>query len=208
MPTSRKVISAAVEGLMDEMVLRALIQHVGAQAGGFFGKHGKQYLLKNFQAYLRAARLEPWIVMIDLDHDSDCPLQVRRSWLVHAGAQEPLPLLCFRIAKREVEAWLLADRERIAEFLGVPKRLVEPDPERLDDPKKTMMGLVARSKMKHLKAEMLPPPGSFREVGPAYNSRLIQFVMDPRAGWRPEIAAASSESLRRAVACLRKLAAA
>jgi hypothetical protein len=193
---------------MDEMVLRALIQHVGAQSGGFFGKHGKQYLLKNFQAYLRAARLEPWIVMIDLDHDSDCPLQVRRNWLLRVGAQEPLPLLCFRIAKREVEAWLLADRERIAKFLGVPKRFVESDPERLDDPKKTIMSLVARSKMKHLKAEMLPTPGSFREVGPAYNSRLIQFVMDPSAGWRPDIAAASSESLRRALACLRKLAAA
>jgi hypothetical protein len=191
---------------MDEMVLRALIQHVGAQPGGFFGKHGKQYLLKNFQAYLRASRLNPWIVMIDLDHDSDCPLHVRRKWLLRAGAQEPLPLLCFRIAKREVEAWLLADGERIAEFLGVPARLVAPDPEQLDDPKKAIIGLVARSRRRRLKAEMLPRPGSFRDVGPAYNSRLIQFVMDPRAGWRPDIAARSSESLRRALACLRKLA--
>ena len=207
MPATTKIISAAVEGVMDEVVLRTLIQHVGAQPGGFYGKHGKQYLSKYFQAYLRAARLEPWVVMIDLDHDSDCPAMVRRNWLFRAGAQESLPLLCFRIAKREVEAWLLADRERIAQFLGVPARFVEPDPEQLDDPKTAIIRLVERSRIKQLKAEMLPRPGSFRDVGPAYNSRLIQFVTNRGRGWRPEIAAQSSESLRRALACLRRLVA-
>ena len=51
-----KIISAAVEGVMDEVVLRSLIHHVGAQPGGFYGKHGKQYLLKYIQAYVRADR--------------------------------------------------------------------------------------------------------------------------------------------------------
>lgn len=204
-----KVISAAVEGVMDEVVLRSLIQHVGATPGGFYGKHGKQYLLKYMQAYVRAARLEPWVVMIDLDHDSDCPVPVRRNWLLRGGAHEQaIPLLCFRIAIREVEAWLLADRERIAAYLGVPARWVTCEPEALDDPKTEIISLVARSRIKRLKAEMLPRPGSFRDVGPAYNSRLIQFVMNARNGWRPEVAAQTSESLRRAIACLRRLAAA
>ena len=203
-----KIISAAVEGVMDEVVLRSLIHHVGAHPGGFYGKHGKQYLLKYMQAYVRAARIEPWVVMIDLDHDADCPVPVRRNWLLRGGAHEPTPLLCFRIAIREVESWLLADRERIAEFLGVPARWVTREPETLDDPKHAIISLVARSRLKRLKSEMLPRPGSFRDVGPAYNSRLIQFVMNRRVGWRPEVAAQSSESLRRAIACLRKLAAA
>lgn len=193
---------------MDEVVLRSLIHHVGAQPGGFYGKHGKQYLLKYMQAYVRAARLEPWVVLIDLDHDADCPVPVRRNWLLRGAAHDPVPLLCFRIAIREVEAWLLADRERIAEFLGVPARWVTRHPEALEDPKREIIGLVARSRVKRLKAEMLPRPGSFRDVGPAYNSRLIQFVMCSRNGWRPEVAAQSSESLRRALACLRRLAAA
>ena len=193
---------------MDEVVLRSLIHHVGAQPGGFYGKHGKQYLLKYMQAYVRAARLEPWVVMIDLDHDADCPIPVRRNWLLRGGAHEQnIPLLCFRIAIREVESWLLADRERIAEFLGVPPRWVTNEPEALDDPKGAIISLVARSRLKRLKSEMLPRPGSFRNVGPAYNSRLIQFVMNRRDGWRPEVAAHSSESLRRAIACLRRLAA-
>ena len=191
---------------MDEVVVRALIQHVGAQPGGFYGKHGKQYLLKYVQAYARAARLEPWVVLIDLDHDADCPVPVRQKWLLRAGVHEPVPQLCFRIAIREVEAWLLADRERIATFLGVPVRWVAENPEELDDPKRAIISLVARSRLKRIKAEMLPRPGSFRDVGPAYNSRLIQFVMNRGHGWRPEVAAQSSESLRRAIACLRRLA--
>jgi hypothetical protein len=193
---------------MDEMVLRALMHHVGARPGGFYGKHGKQYLLKYMRAYVGAASLEPWVVMIDLDHDSDCPVPVRRNWLLRGGTHEPTPLLCFRIAIREVESWLLADRERIAGFLGVPVGYVEKNPETLDDPKRAIISLVARSRIKRLKAEMLPRPGSYRDVGPAYNSRLIQFVMNHRSGWRPEVAAQSSESLRRAIACLRRLAAA
>lgn len=191
---------------MDEVVLRALIRHVGAKAGGFYGKHGKQYLLKYMQAYVRAARMEPWVVLIDLDHDSDCPLPVRRNWLLRGGVQKPLPQLCFRIAIREVEAWLLADRERMAAFLGVPARWITKQPEALEDPKQEIICLVARSRLKRLKKEMLPRAGSFRDVGPAYNSRLIQFVMNNHNGWRPEVAAQSSESLRRAIACLRRLA--
>jgi hypothetical protein len=204
-PSQPRVISAAVEGMMDEMVLRALLRHVGLRPGAFYGKHGKQYLLKYMPAYIRAARMEPWVVMIDLDHDSDCPLPVRRNWLLRGGAHEPLPLLCFRIAIREVESWLLADRERIAGFLGVPARWVSAQPEMLEDPKKAIIGLVARSRHKRLKAEMLPRPGSYRDVGPAYNSRMVQYVMNRRTGWRPEVAAQSSESLRRAIACLRRL---
>ncbi len=192
---------------MDEVVLRALIQHVGAQPGGFYGKHGKQYLLKYMHAYARAAKIEPWIVLIDMDHDADCPVPVRRNWMLRSGFHEPLPMLCFRIAIREVESWLLADRERIAQFLGVPAKIVPQNPEALHDPKHEIVTLAARSRLKRIKSEMIPRPESYRAVGPAYNSRLIQFVMDRKNGWRPEIAAQSSESLRRAIACLRRLAA-
>ncbi|MSO21586.1 MAG: hypothetical protein EXQ56_14265 [Acidobacteria bacterium] len=115
--------------------------------------------------------------------------------------------MCFRIAVREIEAWLLADRERLALFLGVPKRCVTEHPEAVPDPKHEIITLAARSRMRRLKQDMVPRENSGRDVGPAYNSRLIQFVMDEQNGWRPEIAAQSSESLRRAIACLRRLAA-
>jgi hypothetical protein len=49
---------------------------------------------------------------------------------------------------------------------------------------------------------MVPRPESGRQIGPAYTSRLIQFVEDTQAGWRPEVAAAVSDSLAR---CLRSL---
>lgn len=41
-------------------------------------------------------------------------------------------------------------------------------------------------------------------MGPAYPARLIEYAA---TAWRPEVAARNAESLRRAVACLRRLVA-
>ena len=42
---------------------------------------------------------------------------------------------------RAVEAWLLADTERIAAFLRIARVKVPGDPETLDNPKATMVAL-------------------------------------------------------------------
>ena len=110
--------------------------------------------------------------------------------------------MCFRIVVREVEAWLLADRERIANYLGIPRRLVPSEPELVHDPKKLMIRLAMHSRHRRIRYEMVPHPGSGREVGPAYNSRLIEYVENKNRGWRPEIAARHSESLAR---CMHRL---
>ena len=109
--------------------------------------------------------------------------------------------MCFRIAVREIEAWLLADRRALAEFLEVPLARVPAAPERVADPKRAMVGLAARSRSMDVRRDMVPRPGSGREVGEAYDARLIEFV---QRRWRPEEAAKRSESLRRALACLRR----
>jgi hypothetical protein len=49
---------------------------------------------------------------------------------------------------------------------------------------------------------MIPREGSGRAVGPAYTSRLIEYV---ETAWRPREAAQRSESLRRALVCLERL---
>jgi hypothetical protein len=113
--------------------------------------------------------------------------------------------MCFRVVVREVEAWLLADRERLASFLGVPISRVPRDPESVDDPKGQMVALARRSLRRDIREDMVPRPQSRREVGPAYSSRLIEFADDVVDGWRPLVAAKSSDSLHRCIRCLSRL---
>ena len=191
-------ISAAVEGLVDEAVVRKLIAHAGATPGPVYGKQGKSLLRQKIAGYNNAARRAPWMVLVDLDHDEVCAPPLRDAWL-----PQPAERLCFRVAVREVEAWLLADTQRLAAFLGVSPARVPADPERLDDPKTAMVNLARSSRRRAIQEDMVPREGSGRQVGPAYSSRLIEFAS---SSWRPDVAARRSDSLRRAIDCLRRLA--
>jgi hypothetical protein len=194
------LISGAVEGLLDEAVVKRLITHVGGRPGPIYGKSGKTQLLRRLEGYNQAARFAPWAILVDLDQDAECAPPFRTTCLA-----EPAPNLCFRIAVREVEAWLLADRERLARFLAVPQRAVPFDPEAVASPKDAMAQLALRSRRRDIREDIAPRPRSGRRVGPAYSSRLIQFVADATQGWRPEIAAQSSTSLERCLRCLNRL---
>jgi hypothetical protein len=194
------VVSGAVEGLLDEAVLKRLISHAGGQPGPIYGRKGKAQLLLRLPGYNLAAQFAPWAVLVDLDQDGNCAPPILPSWL--AG---PSVNMCFRIAVREVEAWLLADREHLAHFLAVPPRRIPADPETLASPKDTMTQLAQKSRRREVREDMSPRPGSGRRVGPAYSSRLIQFVADLQQGWRPDIASQSADSLRRCVKCLERL---
>lgn len=191
-------ISAAVEGIVDEAVARKLIVFAGAIPGPVHGKQGKPFLRQRIAGYKAAAQHSPWIVLVDLDRDHDCAPPLRAAWL----PQSP-PHLCFRVAVRAVEAWLLADPERIADFLGVARGKVPTDPETLDDPKAAMVALARASRRREVREDMVPRDGSGRPVGPAYASRLIEFAS---SSWRPAVAAKRAESLRRAIDCLKRLA--
>ena len=113
--------------------------------------------------------------------------------------------MCFRVAVRELEAWILSDSERVADFLGVSPGRVPANPDLLTDPKATMVGLAQASRRNDIRQDMVPRPGSGQRVGPAYASRIIEFVQDTGGGWRPDIAERNSDSLRRCVAAIRRL---
>lgn len=192
------VISAAVEGLVDEAVVQNLIIHAGATPGPVYGKQGKQYLREKINGYNNAAKRTPWIILVDLDREHDCVPPMRSSWLV-----QPAVFLCFRVAVREVEAWLMADSERLAAFLGVGRTRIPADSEKLDNPKTAMVDLARNSRRRAIREDMVPREKSGRQVGPAYTSRLIEFVTK---FWRPDVAVRRSDSLKRAINCLKRLA--
>jgi len=103
------VFSADVEGPTDEVVLRKIVESCGAALGTVYGKTGKTHL----HHYNQAASFSPWIVLIDLDQDANCAPTAKTAWLATSATQ-----MCFRIAVRAVESWLLADRESLAAFLS------------------------------------------------------------------------------------------
>jgi hypothetical protein len=191
------VISGALEGLVDEAVVRRLVEQRGAVLGQVHGKNGKPHLRQRLAGYNQAARLFPWIVLIDLNRDADCAPPLRAEWLPN-----PALYMCFRVAVRKVEAWLLADREQLARFLSVTTSRIPLNPETIDDPKRTMVELARHSRQRNIREDMVPRPRSGRTVGPAYTSRLIEFV---ETLWRPEVAVRHSDSLRRCCEHLRVL---
>ena len=194
-------VQAAVEGVADAAVTKRIVGHVGGQVSKIHVKKGKSNLRKNIRGYNNAARREPWLVLVDLDTEEDCPAVLRDKWLL-----EPAPYLCFRIAVREVESWLLADAESLARYLDVPQARVPRNPEGRADPKGDMVALARRSRRKEVREGMAPAPGSGsnRQVGPAYSLQIGEYV---DTAWRPGVAARHADSLRRAIACLRRLVA-
>ena len=180
---------AGVEGSADEVVLRKVLESLGASLGAVYGRSGKGKLLNQLYNYNQAAHFHPWIVLIDLDRDAACAPSARAMWLA-----TPAPKMCFRIVVREVESWLMADRGTMAAFLGVAESRIPIRPELLDNPKETLVHLARGSRRRIIQQDMTPLPGSGRSIGPAYTSRVIEYALNH---WRPEIASKNADSLSR-----------
>ncbi|MDE0243943.1 MAG: hypothetical protein OXM59_01145 [Gammaproteobacteria bacterium] len=191
------IISAAVEGAVDEAVVRKLITQAGGKTGSVYGKNGKPELLRRIDGYSNAARYAPWIVLVDLNGDAECAPSILNDWV-----PRPAPQLCFRIAVREVEAWLIADTQTFSRFLSIQPANLPSQPEILERPKDNVVNFARRSRRTAIRRDMVPREGSGRRVGPAYASRLIEYI---EQHWQPTTAAQRSESLRRAMDCLERL---
>ena len=184
-------ITVAVEGATDVSVIKRIFTALGHELAFSHGLRGKLYLDRNLNGYNSAARFAPWLVLRDLDHDAPCPSELIRRLL-----PQPSPQMMFRICVREVESWLLADHESLATFIGVRVSRVPADPDTLDDPKATVVNLARHSRIRAIREDMVPAEHMSGTTGPAYSSRIAEFV---REHWRPEVASARSTSLRRCI---------
>ena len=194
------VVSGAVEGILDEAVIRRLAADLDIHMDAVFGRSGKPHLREKITGYNQAARFSPWIVLVDLD-DEECAPSLCGEWL-----PTPAEGMCFRVAVREIESWLLADRARIAAFLGIQESRVPSIVDDLDDPKRTLIDLARRSRRRAIREDMVPRHGSGLSIGPAYTSRMIEFVsVEGQNRWRPEAAAQASPSLSRCIKALEQL---
>jgi hypothetical protein len=193
------ILSAAVEGNLDEVVLRKIADYVGFSIGPVYGLKGKPHLLKSLLGYNNAAQFGPWIIILDLDRDYECAPEALTGWL-----PKPAENMYCRVAVRAIEAWLLADRDRIAEMLGISVQRIPREPDLLNDPKRHLVDLARKSNRGETKASIVPRPGSGRSVGPNYNAKMVDFVTAGR--WRINTARSSSVSLQRTLDRLQELA--
>lgn len=162
-----------VEGDVDLAVMRKLLAFADLPFSGGTVANGKQKLKKFASAWNKAARNGgPRLILCDLDAEP-CP-----SGLITQFVGQRNVNLCFRVAVREIEAWLLADAKGIARFFDISPSVVPPKPENLPKPKESMIDLARRSNILKFSESMAPRPGSGRSQGPAYSKYIIDFVTD------------------------------
>ena len=190
-------INIAVEDLLSEAVARRLLTDSGLKffIGVTYNRGGNGYLRKTVNGWNRAARGVPFFLLTDLDVIA-CPSLLMSTWL----SDRIHPNLIFRVAVREVESWLLADRAGLSNFLRVPKTHCPERPDDLPDPKATLVALASKSPHGLVKARIVPRANSTAKQGRDYNGCLSEFVM---THWTPQEAALNSPSLER---CRRRLA--
>jgi hypothetical protein len=190
-------VSAVIEGPSDEGAVRAIIRESGHDLARILGRRGRTYIEKNLKGFNEAARVSPWFVLIDLDNAGKCPGDLRAELIKQQHDQ-----LIFRIAVVELEAWLLADREKVARFLSVSEALIPPSPETLAYPKEHLIGIARRSRSRTVREGLVPREGSGSQVGREYVSMINEFS---ERSWRADVAAETAPSLRRCMERLRSL---
>ncbi len=189
-------INLAVEDELGEQMLRVLLAQSGRdfQVGAVYGKRGKSYLKKSLLAFNNAAKGMAYIVFADLDNEPCVPALIE-AWFKCPIVNYPIRRtanLLFRIAVREVESWIIADREAFAGFLGISVAKIPLQTDTIADPKAFVLGLARYCRKRDLREDLLPRPGDSRQIGPDYNGRLTEFL---HTSWRVKIAEFHSQSL-------------
>jgi hypothetical protein len=191
-------ITLAVEDELSEHLLRALLAQTKRDylVGAVYGKKGVDFLKQKLPAFNNAAKSAPCLLLTDLDTVDRVPTLIEE-WF---GCQlQEFPKrrhvnLVFRVAVREIEAWVMADRERFADFLGVSRNLIPDQTDTIPDPKRLLLEIASKSRKRDLRNDIVPRPGEKRKIGPDYNGRLGEFV---QSSWRANVAYAHSLSLAR-----------
>ena len=192
-------IYIATEDALSEAVADRLVKEVnpGWCISVRMGRKGSGFLKQKLFDLNETARSIPVFLLTDLDR-IECPPTLIDDWW--SGRMLANGMI-FRVVVREIEAWLLADREGFASLSGAPVGKIPLMPESLDDPKSALLNLVRRHGNRQLKDALLPARGSHASVGLGYNQALSQFV---RKSWSAARAAENATSLKRACRRLRE----
>lgn len=190
-----KRFELVVEDELSEAVLRQLLSECGFVDGYCYRKGGYGYIKKHIGKFNQAAAQTPYFVLTDLDRYS-CASELKLDWLPVSQHQN----LLFRVAVREVESWVLADRAGFARFLGISFTRIPSRTDDIEKPKEFLIDLAKHARNRQLRDALIPKPDGTAKVGPDYNGRLSDFVFTE---WNIQTAATHSNSLSRAIRALK-----
>jgi hypothetical protein len=159
---------------------------------------GKGKIRKQISAYNNAAKYGHFFVITDLDNEYQCAPSLILDWLPRQRAGQ----LLFRVAVREIESWLLADRENFAAFFSISQHLVPLNPDNETDPKHLVISLAKRSRKREIRDAIIPID-DYARIGPGYNIQLQDYIQNI---WNIDSARRNSQSLDRAIKALEKIA--
>ena len=108
--------SLVVEDILQEIILRKLLKAYrnDIQIISVSGKCGNLYIKDKIRTINEASRYLPQIILTDLDRKI-CAPQLKQEWInfeIHKN-------MLFRIAEKEIDAWILSDREAFAAWMGI-----------------------------------------------------------------------------------------
>jgi hypothetical protein len=194
--------NVATEDPLSEALAVRILAEVAPQfdIGFRLGKKGSGYLKAGMDKFRRLAERAPLLVMTDLDRRA-CAIELIREWKADAALPEQLVL---RVAVRESESWVMADRKALARRMNLSPDLFPRCPDDILDPKEFLLHVARRAK-REIRAELVAERGALARQGLGYNRFLSQFV---ETDWRPMTASQASPSLARAIAQICEVAAA
>jgi hypothetical protein len=131
--------------------------------------------------------------LTDLDK-YETPNELGMNWFGIQCLSELPPHFIFRVSIREIESWIMADREGFAKFMSIQTSCIPENTDLIPDPKQFLFNLIRQKCRKKKYKDMLPLTG--QHVGIAYNSMLVAFV---ESKWSMERAMEHSPSLNRSV---------
>lgn len=184
-------LNLVFEDQLSEFVMMKLVETTKKfHISNSYSEGGFGYIKKNINGFNQASKGCPFFVLTDLDNINCAPTLIEE-WL----GKSSNPNLIFRIAVREVEAWILADIDGFSEYIGISKANFIDDVEVIKDPKAELFRLVKKCRKRDIREDILPKD-EYAKIGPNYNERLGEFVTKY---WNIARAVEVSDSLKRTV---------
>ncbi len=196
-----RAVVLATEDALSETVGRRIVDDTGSglAVSQLLRRDGFGYLRKRLRNFCEIASHTPVLLLTDLD-TKECPPTLIEDW--SRGDAIPKQLL-IRVAVRQVESWLLADRDGMARLLKISVRKLPRDPDALPDAKRSLLQLAQRAP-RAIREDLVAESGATAAQGLGYNAVLSTFV---RTSWDPSQAELFSNSLARARMRVNELAA-
>ena len=201
------VVSALAEGPMDGAALRKVASTCGieipatklkiAGSNQRFWKSAKKY---NHAASQIGNSNSIFLGLGDQENPNNCsPGQLSEQLGIRSD------FFIIRLSERMLENWLLSDISSLAKFLKIKEDLVRKEIYKQTNvhPKDIVVSLARRSKVREIKADVVPKQGSKGRVGKGYTAVMTRFIED---FWNPDAASVENRSLEKALLAIRRIA--